>query len=65
MYASTCYFSDFCEPRYLTSPETDGQTWTTMASPKMSMGGNRGYDAAHKLLYSLNLDAGLRRVVVP
>jgi len=31
----------------------------------MSMGGNLGCDAAHKLLYSLNLDASLWRVVVP
>jgi len=65
MYASTCYFTDFCNPRYLTSPETDGQTWTAMTSPTMSMGGNLGYDKSHKLLYSSNLDAGLWRVVVP
>ena len=66
MYASTCYFGDFCDdPRYLTSPETDGQTWTEMKHPKMTMGGNLGYDAGHKLLFSSNLDGGLWRVEVP
>jgi hypothetical protein len=29
----------------------------------MSQGGNMGFDKAHKLLYSSNLDAGLWRVV--
>jgi hypothetical protein len=65
MYASTCYFGGFCNPRYLHSAETDGKAWTAMESPKMSQGGNLGYDKAHKLLYSSNLDAGLWRVVVP
>lgn len=65
MYASTCYFGGFCNPRYLHSAETDGKAWTAMASPKLSQGGNLGYDKAHKLLYSSNLDAGLWRVVVP
>jgi photosystem II stability/assembly factor-like uncharacterized protein len=65
LYASTCYFGGFCDtPRYLTSPESDGTTWTSMPIPKMSMGGNLGYDPGHKLLYSSNLDAGLWRVVV-
>lgn len=65
MYASTCYAGNFCDqPRYLTSPEADGTTWTAMNVPKMSMGGNLGYDAGHKLLFSSNLDAGLWRVVV-
>jgi len=67
MYASTCYFGDFCDqPRYLTSPESDGRAWTALANvPKLSQGGNLGYDPAHKLLYSSNLAAGLWRVVVP
>jgi hypothetical protein len=64
MYASTCYFPDFCEPRYLKSPEGDGQKWTQMPSPKMTMGGTMGYDAGHHLLYSSNLAAGMWRVVV-
>ena len=64
MFASTCYFGDFCNPRYLHSPETDGQTWTAMPSPTLSQGGNLGFDKAHRLLYSSNLDAGLWRVVV-
>jgi hypothetical protein len=64
MFTSTCYFGGFCNPRYLRSPETDGNTWTQIPSPTMSQGGNMGYDKAHKLLYSSNLDAGLWRVVV-
>jgi len=64
MYGSTCYFANFCNPRYLRSPETDGQTWTAFKSPTLSQGGNLGYDKAHHLLYSSNLDAGLWRVVV-
>lgn len=67
MFASTCYFGSFCDqPRYLTSAETDGKTWHAMTTvPKMSQGGNLGYDAGHKLLFSSNLVAGLWRVVVP
>ena len=65
MFASTCYFGGFCDtPRYLKSAETDGTTWQAMPIPKMSMGGNLGYDPGHKLLFSSNLDAGLWRVVV-
>jgi hypothetical protein len=64
MFASTCYFGDFCNPRYLHSLESDGQHWTALASPTLSQGGTMGYDKAHKLLYSSNLDAGLWRVVV-
>jgi hypothetical protein len=64
MYASTCYFPNFCTPRYLRSAESDGNTWTEIPSPQMSQGGNMGYDKAHHLLYSSNLDAGLWRVVV-
>jgi len=65
MYASTCFFKDFCNPRYLTSPEADGQTWTAMEHPTMSQGGTMDFDRAHKLLYSSNGRAGLWRVVVP
>ena len=64
MFASTCYFGGFCNPRYLRSAETDGDTWTTLDHPVMTQGGNLGYDGAHHLLYSSNLDAGLWRVVV-
>jgi hypothetical protein len=64
MFASTCYFGGFCDPRYLRSAETDGNEWTTLEHPVMTQGGNLGYDPAHKLLYSSNLDAGLWRVVV-
>ena len=64
MFASTCYFGGFCNPRYLHSLETDGQSWTALPSPTLSQGGNLGIDKAHRLLYSSNLDAGLWRVVV-
>jgi hypothetical protein len=64
MFTSTCYFANFCNPRYLRSPESDGQTWTVIKSPTMTQGGTLGYDKAHKLLYSSNLDAGMWRVVV-
>jgi hypothetical protein len=66
IYAATCYFGGFCQDgaRYLKSAETDGDTWQPLTVPKMSMGGNLGYDSAHKLLFSSNLDAGLWRVVV-
>ena len=64
MFTSTCYFGDFCNPRYLRSPESDGHQWTVMKSPTLTQGGTMGYDKAHRLLYSSNLDAGLWRVVV-
>lgn len=64
MFTSTCYFGNFCNPRYLRSPETDGHTWTTIPSPTMSQGGTMAYDKGHHLLYSSNLDAGMWRVVV-
>jgi hypothetical protein len=64
MFTSTCYFGNFCNPRYLRSPETDGAKWTAMKSPTLTQGGTLGYDKGHKLLYSSNLDAGLWRVVV-
>ena len=64
MFASTCYFGDFCNPRYLRSSETDGRAWTALTSPMMTQGGTMGYDKAHRLLYSSNLDAGMWRVVV-
>ena len=51
---------------FLTSPESDGRAWTALPNvPKLSQGGNLGYDPAHKVLYSSNLAAGLWRVVVP
>ena len=64
MFTSTCYFANFCNPRYLRSPENDGQTWTVIPSPTMNQGGTMGYDVSHHLLYSSNLDAGMWRVVV-
>ena len=48
----------------MASPETDGQSRAALRSPMMSQGGKLGYDKAHKLLYSSNLDAGSWRVVV-
>jgi hypothetical protein len=65
MFASTCYFPNFCPaPRYLRSAESDGLTWTALPnSPKLNMGGTMGYDKAHNILYTSNLRAGLWRVV--
>lgn len=64
LFTSTCYFNDFCNPRYLRSPADDGAIWTQLPSPTLSMGGTMAYDPGHKLLYSSNLQAGLWRVVV-
>jgi len=64
MFASTCYFTNYCNPRYLRSAESDGQKWTTMPHPTMTQGGTMGYDKSHHLLYSSNLDGGMWRVVV-
>jgi hypothetical protein len=66
MFASTCYFPDFCPaPRYLKSAETDGRNWTALPnSPQVKVGGTMGYDPGHSLLYSSNLKGGLWRVVV-
>jgi hypothetical protein len=64
IYASTCYFPDFCSAgsRYLRSPVTDGLTWTEMPSPHPSMGGTMAYDEGHHLLFSSNGRAGVWRV---
>jgi hypothetical protein len=66
MFASTCYFQGFCDaPRYLRSPESDGDDWTTFGPPPgVGMGGTMGYDKGHALLYSSNLQDGLWRVVM-
>ena len=65
MFASTCYFPGFCNPRYLRSPEADGRQWTPLEnSPNLSQGGTMAYDEGHKLLYSSNLQGGLWRVVL-
>ena len=64
MFASTCYFPNYCNPQYLRSPESDGKQWTAIKSPTLTQGGTMGYDKAHKLLYSSNGDAGIWRVVV-
>lgn len=66
MYASTCYGGGVCDQiRILTSLETDGRTWAEMPNvPKLKHGGNLGYDAGHKLLFSSNLISGLWRVRV-
>ena len=63
MFASTCYFGDFCNPRYLHSLETDGQTWTAMPEPDPLAGRQPRLRQGPRLLYRPNLDAGLWRVV--
>jgi hypothetical protein len=48
---------------YFTSLESDGNTWTSLPSPKMKSGGVYfAYDADHKLLYSANTATGLWRM---
>ncbi|MEI9953268.1 MAG: hypothetical protein WDO74_30900 [Pseudomonadota bacterium] len=64
-------FTAFRYPRddkqpYLTTPENgDGKTWTKLASPEMAKSGavQLKYDPGHQLLYSVNVDDGLWRVV--
>lgn len=69
MFASqfvTCFdFADNLQP-YLTSPEADGLTWTTMpspSSPDIKQGGELDYDKSHNILYSSNCQSGFWRVV--
>jgi photosystem II stability/assembly factor-like uncharacterized protein len=67
MYASRCFFGDFCQPDtqvFVSSPETDGLTWTFMpGSPATSMGGEMHYDPGHNLLFASTFDKGFWRVV--
>jgi hypothetical protein len=65
MFYSKCYFGDFCMAGtdfLLTSPESDGMTWTPLTSPAMNQGGSLGYDRGHDLLYSSNGSSGFWRV---
>jgi hypothetical protein len=49
---------------YFTSPESDGLTWTTFATPLTAHGALYfAYDPDHHLLYSANTGAGLWRMV--
>lgn len=67
IYVSRCYFGDFCMPGtdyLLTSPISDGQTWTPLVSPTMTQGGSLGFDHGHQLLYSSNGASGFWRVRV-
>jgi len=72
LYMSNCYYTGFCEPGssapfYFTAPETDTTTWSAMPWPAPSAmahtGGVLGYDRAHHVLYSSNLDRGFWRIV--
>lgn len=54
-------------PPYLpfwSSAETDGRTWIQLASPKLSNGGQLGFESDHGILYASNLSEGFWRVVV-
>jgi hypothetical protein len=52
LYASTCYFGDFCDdPRFLKSTD-DGETWSDMGGPALDMGGTFAFDPGHGVLYS-------------
>ena len=67
MFASRCFFEGFCAATaqvFLSSPETDGLTWTIMpGSPKIAMGGEMHYDSGHSLLYASTFQKGFWRVV--
>jgi hypothetical protein len=66
MYASRGFPWDPSTNLYLpfwSSPESDGQHWTQMDSPKLSNGGELQYDSAHHILYSADGGAGFWRVV--
>jgi hypothetical protein len=66
MYASRCFFGDFCAPDsevFVSSPESDGLTWTFMpGAPKLGMGGEMHYDTGHGLLFASTFDKGFWRV---
>lgn len=65
LYTSRCYFGGFCQERtdfLLTSPESDGLTWTVLPSPPMTEGGSLGFDKGHDLLFSSNGADGFWRV---
>jgi hypothetical protein len=66
MYLSNNFYGNYgtdLKP-FLTSPESPGTVWTHMDSPGLTSGGTLGYDAAHEILYSSNLQSGFYRVVV-
>jgi hypothetical protein len=67
MFASRCFFGGFCAADtqvFLSSPETDGVTWTLMPSgPKIGMGGEMHYDTGHNLLFASTFQKGFWRVV--
>jgi hypothetical protein len=51
---------------YVTSPETDGMTWTPMTSPGMGQGAIQlGIDKSHHVMYSANGGDGFWRVHIP
>jgi hypothetical protein len=65
LYANTCYSEGFCpKGRYLTSPLSDGDTWTEMPSPDIGQGGTLAYDPGHGLLYSSNGQSGFWRITL-
>jgi hypothetical protein len=48
---------------YVTSPETDGRTWSAMKSPGMGQGAIQlGIDRGHRVMYSANGGDGFWRV---
>jgi hypothetical protein len=63
LFGGQRYLNGSSQP-YFTSPESDGATWTPLASPSMTAGVVFvAYDAKHHVLYSANQAAGLWRVV--
>jgi hypothetical protein len=66
LYAGPCYGGGACQHApLLTSPLSDGNTWTKVSSyPDIPQGGNFGYDSGHHLFYSSNMAQGLWRAVM-
>lgn len=67
IFASRCFFGGFCAAGaqvFMSSPETDGMTWTLLPEgPKLAMGGEMHTDSGHNLLYASTFDKGFWRVV--
>jgi hypothetical protein len=67
IFASRCFFDGFCAAGtkvFLSSPETDGVTWTLLPNgPPLAMGGEMHYDSGHHLLFASTFKKGFWRVV--
>lgn len=71
MYVSRCFYGGFCSDGttdvVLTSPESDGETWTPIPAPSIATlraGGTLALDRTNRVLYSSNLSGGLFRLTL-